>query len=200
MAPWADLLYACDHPWWVVHFPRIATEFRGELWTVSEGAREQFGLRWVMGTDNAGLCPDPDRIHTGKNSGYQALGLAHLFGVRRIVLLGYDFCVGTQGEKHWHGDHPKGLGNGGFNRYNAWVRAMEPLAVDLARAGVKVVNASRRTALKCFRRNTLENALDELRSDDGGRDAGGVPPALDREVRGRGAAAGNGGCGDQPEG
>lgn len=174
IAPWADVLYACDQPWWVIHYPRIAREFLGELWTVSEGAREQFGIRWVMGRDQSGLSTDPSMIHTGKNSGYQAIGLAHLFGCRRILLLGFDMAVGPDGRKHWHGDHPAGLGNGGYNRYNAWIRCMATLAQDLKRARVEVVNASRRTALKCFRRDTLENALDELRKSAGDRDHDGA--------------------------
>lgn len=155
------MLYACDERWWCHYFANVAAVFRGELWTIADGARQRFDLHWVMGTDNAGLAPTLDRIHTGKNSGYQAIGLAYLFGAARIVLLGYDFTVGTKGERHWHGDHPKGLGNGGESRYATWARAMDALAKDLKQTDCQVWNASRRTALKCFRRVTLSEALDE---------------------------------------
>lgn len=141
--------------------------FKGELWTISDAARQEFDLRWIYGTDTGGLSPTLDRIHTGKNSGYQALGLAYLFGATRVVLLGYDFSVGPRGERHWHGDHPKGLGNGGESRYTTWAREMTKLADDLALTDCKVLNASRRTALKCFRRVTLETALDEIRNPVG---------------------------------
>lgn len=183
LAPWADVLYACDHPWWRRYFPEVAATFKGELWTVSEGARDEFDLRWVFGTDNAGLCPDPDRIHTGKNSGYQAIHLAALFGARGIILLGYDFCVGERGQTHWHGDHPQGLSQGGHRRYAVWMDAMKPLAVDLKAAGVKVLNASRRTALKCFQRITLENAFHELRNFDGTGNPGGLRGDVDSALR-----------------
>lgn len=137
----------------------MATKFQGELWTVSEGARERFGLRWIYGHDGGGLSPDPTYIHTGKNSGYQALGLAAVLGARRVVLLGYDFMTAQDGRRHWHGDHPKGLGNAPPSRYPSWARSMNQLAVDLKRAGVEVINASRRTALKCFPRVDLGDAL-----------------------------------------
>lgn len=152
-------MYACDITWWRHHFPRIATAFAGELWTVSEAARDHYGLRWIYGQEGGGLSPDPSYIHTGMNSGYQALGLAALFGARRIVLLGFDFCVGPGGRRHWHGDHPKTLGNAPPNNYGRWIRAMDALAADLKRAGVEVINASRKTALKCFPRRDLSEAL-----------------------------------------
>lgn len=148
--------------WWRVYFPRVSTEFVGELWTVSEQAREQFGLRWVFGQDQSGLSKAPDYIHTGKNSGYQAIGLAYLFGASRIVLLGYDYTVGPRGEKHWHGDHPKGLANCAGGRMAGWVQVMKTLAADIDKTPCKVLNASRRTALKSFQRVTLETALDEI--------------------------------------
>lgn len=174
-APWADVLYACDLTWWRHHFQRVATEFAGELWTVSEVARDQYGLAWVFGTDNVGLSPGPDYIHTGRNSGYQSIGLAHLFGAARVVLLGFDFMIGPAGERHWHGNHPKGLGNGGESRYRSWVQAMDILATDLKRTPCKVLNASRRTAIRSFQRVTLETALNENKCHVRGRDAGGLP-------------------------
>lgn len=156
------MLYACDQTWWRHYFRHVATTFKGELWTISDGARQEFDLHWIFGTEGAGLSRHFDHIHTGKNSGYQAISLAYLFGASRIVLLGYDFGVGPNGLRHWHGDHPRGLGNGGESRYVGWVREMSQLAQDLERTPCKVVNASRRTALKCYRRLTLENALHEI--------------------------------------
>lgn len=161
------MLYACDVTWWRHHFPRVATGFGGELWTVSEVARDQFGLAWVFGTDYAGLSAASDYIHTGRNSGYQAISLAYLFGAVRVVLLGFDFMIGPRGERHWHGNHPKGLGNGGESRYRSWVHAMDVLAVDLKRTSCKVLNASRRTALRSFQRVTLETALNERQQTAG---------------------------------
>lgn len=130
---------------------------------MSEGARDQFGLAWVYSTDGSGLSRDPTYIHAGRNSGYQAISLAHLFGARRFVLLGFDMMLGTKGERHHHGEHPPGLSSGTRN-YAGWIRLMGTLAADLKADGCKVFNASRRTALHCFPRVTLETALHELRN------------------------------------
>lgn len=148
---------------------------------MSEGARDRFGLYWVQGVDQAGIAPDPNYIHTGKNSGHQAIALAYLFGASRVILLGYDMME-SNGRKHWHGDHPKGMANGGEGRYAAWRRAIDQLAHDLRRTECKVLNASRRTALRCFQRVTLETALNEsphpVRTGDDRSESQSEPVAL----------------------
>lgn len=140
-----------------------AARCQGELWTVSESAREAYDLHWIYGAGRSGLSPSPEYIHTGQNSGYQAIGLAYLFGASKITLLGFDYMTGANKERHWHGDHPKGLGNCAPSRFPSWIQQMGVLAKDIQRAGVEITNASRRTALECYPRATLETAL----HDDG---------------------------------
>lgn len=127
--------------------------FKGELWTVSDEARQRFDVRWIFGLDHAGLSPKVDYIHTGHNSGYQAISLAVLFGAKRILLLGYDFQR-RGGKAHWHPDHPSPLGNGG--NYRAWIAAMNVLAKDLEHAGVEVINCSPGSALNCFPKMSVD--------------------------------------------
>jgi hypothetical protein len=113
------------------------------------------GVHWIEGIDAPGLAYPQrhDVIHTGYNSGYQAIGLAALFGATRILLLGFDFAnLGAQ--VHWHGNHPTGLANGG--QYPLWIAAMNRLAEDLQKSHIEVINCSRRSALKCFPRRAIE--------------------------------------------
>jgi len=109
-----------------------------------------------MARRGAGLCTDEDTIHHGHNSGYQAINLAYHFGVSRIILLGYDMQH-TGGKTHWHGDHPKSLNNaaGVAN----WVKNFKPLAKDLARVGIEVINCTTETALDCFKRADVRDVL-----------------------------------------
>jgi hypothetical protein len=92
-------------------------------------------------------------IHGGGNSGYQAVNLAFLFGAAKIVLLGFDM----KGGSHWHGDHPGALNRGVPTR--AFAKAFPALADDLKSEGVEVLNATRDTALECFPKIDLEDAL-----------------------------------------
>jgi hypothetical protein len=156
MAPWACALYAADFQFWRVYWPEIQRGFRGECWTVSEQARSKFGLYWIQHAPDEGLARGPDRINGGGNSGYQAIGLAALFGAARIILLGYDMQQ-TGGRVHWHGRHAGGLHNG--THYSRWLPRFAPLALDLAAAGVEVVNCTRETALRAFPRAELRDVL-----------------------------------------
>lgn len=139
------------------------------MWSVSEQAREQFGTYWIRCGSGQGFCREPDTINGGGNSGHQAVHLAATFGAKRIVLLGFDMQM-TNGQEHWHGKHEGRLPNG--KGFPGWIKTMGYLAKDLEREGVEVINCSRSTALRCFRRATIEETL---RADDGPRQAHAEP-------------------------
>lgn len=154
-APWADVLHAGDAKWWRA-YPE-AEAFAGERWTLDPELADDPGMHQITGIDEPGISENPRRLHTGGNVGYQAIGLAVLWGARRIVLLGYDMNA-TRGRLHWHADHDaKRLGNP--CNFAAWRARLAVAAVDLRRLGVEVVNCSRETALTCFERDDLGDTL-----------------------------------------
>lgn len=159
MAPWADVLHACDGRWWDAYGAEVKEVFRGERWTCDPYAAQRHGLLWMNATDGAGLSLSPQRVHTGGsggNSGHQAIGMAFLWGAVKIVLLGFD--MQKTGEKsHWHGDHPPGLPND--SPLAEFARRMIQLGADLRQQGVLVINASRETAITCFERMPIAEAL-----------------------------------------
>lgn len=119
-------------------------------------AARKYGLLHVQGVKEPGLSLVPGQVHTGLNSGYQAMGLAAMWGASRIILLGFDMQR-TGGQTHWHGDHIAGLPN--LGHLNRWIEEMIVLGADLRRAGVKVFNATRVSALQCFPKVKLSDAL-----------------------------------------
>lgn len=159
MAPWATALYAADHGWWQKH--RGAPDFPGLKYSLSPAAAT-WGVRILRNTGPNGLERNPDGLRMGLNSGYQALGLAVHFGASRILLLGYDMQLGPKGESHWHGHHlnanrqPIRLERRTLQRY---ADAFKSIVQPLRDAGVEVLNCTRRTALTCFQRVPLEDAL-----------------------------------------
>lgn len=156
-APWADVLYAADFKWWKHHIEAVrSSDFQGELWSQCGEARASFGTQWVQSCNRAGLGTG-HMIHYGGNSGYQAINLAYLWGVRKFVLLGLDCGAGPAGEAHWFGQHPKPLN--ARQEFWRWALRFNRLAEDMAQAGAQVVNASRRTALECWPRADLGDLL-----------------------------------------
>lgn len=154
-ARYADVLYACDAPWWRLHYVDvIASGFEGELWTQDKKALELGALKHVQSLPRPGLGRFPGVIHQGANGGYQGVNLAYQAGAKRILLVGFDMQGG-----HWHGDHPKPLTNPTPSLFNVWVHNFVRLAEDLCDEGIDVINCSRVSRLTCFPRRPLEECL-----------------------------------------
>lgn len=151
--PFADVLYACDEAWWDKYHDTITSP--AARWTQDIDAKRKYGINWVQGASAKGL--GLDKVHFGGSSGYQAINLAFLWGVSRIVLLGFD-CKPVGGKDHWFGQHPAGLTQ--KQPYELWLDNYPQLAYDLQREGVKVINCSRDTAITCFERAAIETVID----------------------------------------
>ncbi|EPM3081452.1 hypothetical protein [Escherichia coli] len=82
---------------------------------------------------------------------------AHWLGAKRIILLGFD-CSITNGS-HWHGDHTC-LDNPTAANVKRWHGEFARVA-QLLRGKVNITNSSRQTALNCFRRQSLDEALQD---------------------------------------
>ena len=156
LAPWADVMYAGDMAWWQ-QYGQATAGFQGEKWTRDEQAARLFRLHHVRRVDGTGLCRDRGCVNSGGNSGYQAVNLAWHFGARSIILLGFDMHRNTSG--HWHGEHPRGMLSAPASHIAKWRHNFTALAADLARSRCKVINATPGSALDCFPRKTLEEAL-----------------------------------------
>jgi hypothetical protein len=150
------VLYASDTRWWSAYGAEVDRLFRGERWTCSDKIRD---ANFIQAVDEPGLSTNPNRVHLGGNSGYQAVGLAYLWGAARIILLGYDMQAGPDGNLHHHARHGGALGNPTPETLKEWARRFVQMCIDLRREGVEVINATRETALKCFERLPLEAAL-----------------------------------------
>lgn len=151
-APWADLLYASDPRWW--DSARGADEFAGMRVTQCGSTAARWGLTRVAGRVGAGLSCDPALIHFGGNSGFAAANLAALLGAARLLLLGYDMKGA-----HWFGWHPPPLTNPREHTFRKWREAFRIAAPDFERLGVEVLNCSPGSALDCFPRSTIREAL-----------------------------------------
>lgn len=154
LAPWADVLYACDAKWWRWH--KGAPDFAGQKYSLQKDARwHDPAIRVLENTGVEGLERTPTGLRNGRNGGYQAINLAVHFGASRILLLGYDMSQGPHREEHWHGEHP----NRSRSPFDKFLRVFPSIVAPLQAVGVEVINCSRRTALTCFPRLPIDVAL-----------------------------------------
>jgi hypothetical protein len=158
LAPWADVLYFCDEFWFRENREDV-DNFKGQVATLrNEKLRDEIpGLASYRHDGLEGLCEAADGLRVGHNSGYQAINLAFHMGAKRILLLGLDMKKAASGAQHW------------FQRkrpappialYEEHLLPMfQTLVAPLARHGVEVLNCSPDSAIACFRKLPIEEAL-----------------------------------------
>lgn len=115
------------------------------------------GLRCLRDYGYIGLSSHADGICHGHNSGYQAINLAVMLGARRIILLGYDMKPADDGRIHWHEEHPVKTPANVFTQ--SMLPAYKTIVEPLQERGIEVINTSLSSALTCFKKMPLEEAL-----------------------------------------
>jgi len=103
-----------------------------------------------------GLDRNRAKLATGGNSGHQALNLAIHLGAARIVLLGYDMKLGSNGEAHHHPDHLAPSRDPPAVNLARWAARFATMLPTLRELGVEVLNATPGSAIECFPRVQLE--------------------------------------------
>lgn len=158
LATWADVLYACDARWWETRASVVAKAWQGGMRVTLENRIP--GVLRLRNTGESWLETEPDGLRNGKNSGYQAIGLAYHLGAARIVLLGYDMQLGARSEMHWNA-RPERQTEAGFARtLSLMLPLFDTLAEPLAAAGVEVLNATPGSALRTWPMVRLGDVLD----------------------------------------
>lgn len=153
LAPWADLLWACDGKWWEAH-AGVPT-FGGLKFSLEASAGHWPGVQVLSNTGDRGVELEPTGVRTGKNSGYQAINVAIHLGAKRIGLLGYDMQTLNGQPTHFFGEHPRSLRRS--SPYAMFRTYFDSLVEPLKALGVEVVNCTRSSALDCFPRLPLES-------------------------------------------
>lgn len=128
-----------DRAWWQVCGAEAQLKFKGE----------RFSAKYHSPYSQQVI------FEHGGNSGAGAMSLAEHFGARKIIMLGYDCGYGEEGERHWHGDHPRALGNA--VSMPKWDKQFAEVVGHLSHCNV--INASRKTALTYWPTKPLEEAL-----------------------------------------
>lgn len=137
LARFANVIYAGDACWWNANIHEI--DIAAEKWTCSRNAADRHSINLQA---SAG----------GFNSGLRAIQLAIEFGAKKVLLLGYDCSV--KNGSHWHGDHAA-TKNPDAAKCHMWQKQF----AQLSKKSCEIINCSRVTALTCFVKQNLEEAL-----------------------------------------
>jgi len=112
-----------------------------------------------------GIETTPGFVSWNGNSGLSAISLAYHFGVRKIVLIGFDMKV-RNGETNFHRDHEKmGLNHkrkdleSAQKDYVRFLRRTKAIAADAKRLKMEIVNATPDSAIEVFPFVDLKEAV-----------------------------------------
>jgi hypothetical protein len=159
--------YFCDEKWWRQSIVANRRSQHGvysfhdaiyKLWWFSGSYdfADHPQVNALRLTGQSGHEDAPDGLKHGSNSGYQAIELAIKLGAKRIILLGYDMKC-DNGRSHWHNEPRQA------DFADVAARSMLPhfesLVSPLKALGVNVINATPGSAIECFPKATLEEAL-----------------------------------------
>lgn len=160
-APWADMLYFCDKKRWYDHHRGTVRAYaragRGVIVTLEnqELAQEIPGLICLRRGPTFGLAEDPPFVATGGTSLCQVLNLFVHLSVKRALLVGFDMRP-VAGRMHWHKNHPVPTP---LTAVDQWIKGLCAASPHLVRRGLEVINCTPDSALDCFPRQTLMEAL-----------------------------------------
>jgi hypothetical protein len=165
LLPFADVLYFADNRWYQWHKDRPAFRaFRGEkvsiencnLWIDDPHVATLRNLSLTGGTMGK-LSTNPSGIHTGRNSGYQAINVAYLRGALTIVLLGYDMRNSDDDRSHFFGEHPNRKSDPAT--YRQFRQEFKRMAVTAYNMGIDILNATPGSELEAFPMVSLESMV-----------------------------------------
>jgi hypothetical protein len=111
-----------------------------------------------------GISKRPGFVSWNRHTGGAAINLAYHLGVERIFLLGFDMNLGKGYSQHWHSAYnsaarkgPKDARRLPFKRH---LQSFPAIARDAQELGIEILNVSKTSAIKEFKKITLKEALE----------------------------------------
>lgn len=125
---------------------------------------------WVkfLGRDpkSKGLSTNSGRVCWNGNSGAAAINVAVHTGAKRIFLLGFDMKIGVNKFQHWHNLYNKGPVQDTDQRrvrklpFERHMVGFPVIAEDAKALGITIINVCPDSAIQCFQKMTLKEALE----------------------------------------
>lgn len=152
---WIDVTFYGDCRWFNWH-GKALLEFPGLKVTACDSHVGKPGIRAVKRRNAPfGIATNRNQLGWNLNSGACAINLAVHFGVKKIVLLGFDMRL-IDDKHNWHEEHHNRPNRDPYQRF---LRPFPNIANDLETLGVECVNACPGSALEVFPIVEVEDVL-----------------------------------------
>ncbi len=145
--PNALICHHIDHKWWGENKNDLLTNFKGQLISACQMRQSRkpdttpikpigefpAHIHHFVWLNKVGLSADPKYLF-GNNAGYQAINIAYLLKVTKIVLVGFDMRTDDKGNSHWQGAHTAPAVSWIEQRWSLFAERLQHLAVQLHQA------------------------------------------------------------------
>lgn len=156
-----DVLAATNYQFWDYYWPEIK-DLRCDKWTPFKPSAEKYGINYIEERGEAGLSTDPSYIHHHHGSGPIILNIALHYGIKKMLLIGWDMRFPTDGKRHYFGEYPesmqhwtKNIGENG--EILGLIKEME--TINPSDYGIEIINCTPNSALTHFPMDKLENHI-----------------------------------------
>jgi len=153
-----DVLLACNSQFWD-HYWNDIKWFDCHKWTPRLETASKYAINYIEEKWEPGLNKDPNFINAHHGSGPQILNLAYHYGVKTLLLIGWDMKFpGKVNDKeytkprHFFGEYPKPLQHWPKTDPDGSLRGLikEVETIKPEDYGIKIINCTPDSALKCF--------------------------------------------------
>lgn len=163
LGDWIDVLFFGDSGWYVVYrnvLPNL--QMLKVTCCVRFAKPDKYcqGIKYLAWDKKIyGLTTDPTKVCWNSNSGAAAINLAVHFGVKRIVLLGFDMKLDHNKTSHWFGSYNRNNPKPAVPPFSRHLKGFDAIKADLDALGIEVLNCSAESAITQFRKCTIEEVL-----------------------------------------
>lgn len=156
---WVDVCWFGDVRWYEWNRKKLL-DFRGlkACCCPTLVAPERPGIKVLKRSNQLGLSEDKKSVKWNKSSGSSAISFAVHFGVKRIVLLGFDMYIGKDGYHNWHDNHEV-KGHSPANPYGRFINPFVNIDVDAKRMGIEIINCNLDSNITQFEKKALAEVI-----------------------------------------
>lgn len=167
----ADVVLGCNSEFWD-YYERDARIYPCDKWTTRPQALENRweGVNYIEERWIAGLSRDKSRVAAHHGSGPQVVNLAYHYGCKVMLLVGWDMRYGGKLDnksytmpRHYFGEYPASMQHwprtGPDGELTGLIKEMETIYPE--EYGIKIINCTPDSALKCFPMMCLDEAIEK---------------------------------------
>ena len=158
---WIDAMFFGDPDTWMDDKDELIA-WKGLRITCSEEVTKDSRVKYLIRSpQKMGIVTDPACICWNYNSGCAAINVAVHFGVKRIILLGFDMSLDSDKRQHWHNlyaDQKKDV-NSMNTTMHRHLQTFPTIANDLKKLGIEVINASPESKIDEFPKMNFKDII-----------------------------------------